>query len=879
MSKVRRRFALPEWLAISLFLLGLTTFLVHVDWLWRWDQLLYDVQLRFWSRSPPEDIVIVAIDDASLAELGRWPWPRRVHAGLVKQLSNAGARAIALDILFAEPDEQDPQSDAALTEAVAASGRVVLPIVIEEFRQGGQLVETLPFPALAAAAASLGHVHVDLDPDGIARRAYLLEGLAGAYWPSLSVALLRMIEPDGWRDLPGVLNPNPIPAPHSPYGIVRDHQIFIPFAGPPGHFPRYSYSQVLRGDYLADAFRDKIVLVGFTATGLGDILPTPVSAHSQPMPGVEINANLIDALRQGMTLELLATPWRLLLSGLIVLLPAFLFPRLTPRAVLLATGLLLVATVELSAALLSGFHLWFPPFAALLGVGLSYPLWSWRRLDHTMRYLKQELEQLHSEPDVMPFYGRSLPISRGLKFLRRIIPLDGWVLRDDRGHVLSQWGRVPDEPAEEPTTGAWLEHQRSLWTTIPREQGAWVMGFQWGCVEGASAGDKRLLMEFLQQFTPAPRRSARNTTELIENRIQQVQAATHQLRTMRRFISDTLGQMSDGLLVVNPAGRVVFANNRAALFLADDPEADLASADVMTLLAKVEIQGAITWTDALRSVLVERSVVRFEGRHGSGSDLLIQMAPLALEGDKLHGLILNLSDISLLKHSERKRAEALSFLSHDLRSPITSLLALVQLCRQESGALSTEELTSRVEHYAQKALRLAEDFLQLARAENASEATFDEIDLVTVAHNAVDEAYPEARAKNIKLRRHIEVDEAWLRGDAVLLERALMNLLGNAIKYCPQGATVGLCLTGDQEGIQCCVEDTGPGIPASELNRVFDRFHRVDSAESRDERGLGLGLAFVKVVADKHGGTVDVHSAPGKGSRFCLILATHDVAA
>ena len=96
-----------EWTAISIALLLGVLFLMYTDWLWRWDQVLYDSQFKMWSRPPPEDIVIIAIDDASLTELGRWPWSRSVHADLVRRLTGAGVRAIVFDILFSEADDRD----------------------------------------------------------------------------------------------------------------------------------------------------------------------------------------------------------------------------------------------------------------------------------------------------------------------------------------------------------------------------------------------------------------------------------------------------------------------------------------------------------------------------------------------------------------------------------------------------------------------------------------------------------------------------------------------------------------------------------------------------------------------------------------------------
>ncbi|MEW8428314.1 MAG: CHASE2 domain-containing protein, partial [Candidatus Thiodiazotropha sp.] len=248
---------LSERTRSALILLLFTGLLAASNWLWRWDLLLYDLQMGFVSRPPAEDIIIVAVDEKSLEILGRWPWSREVHAKLVDRLTQAGARAVVLDILFAEPDRANPDSDNQLIQAIAASERVFMPVILEEHRQGGILVESMPLPALSNVAAGLGHVHMDLDADGIARGVFLYEGLGQAYWPHLMLALLNWLDPEE----AGVGTAPSSRQMHNVHTINRHTHRLIPFYGPAGHYHRYSYSQVLDGDYLRNLFRDKIVLV------------------------------------------------------------------------------------------------------------------------------------------------------------------------------------------------------------------------------------------------------------------------------------------------------------------------------------------------------------------------------------------------------------------------------------------------------------------------------------------------------------------------------------------------------------------------------------------------------------------------------------------
>ncbi|MDH3871636.1 MAG: CHASE2 domain-containing protein, partial [Gammaproteobacteria bacterium] len=145
--------ARADRLVLPLLLAILTVLLIHQDWLWRLDRVIYDAQLRFWSRPAPENIVIISVDEESLAAIGRWPWPRSVHAKLLKTLSAEKPLAIGFDIILAEPDSLDPLSDAVLAEALNNSSNVIMPVVIEQSRLGGQFIETLPLTSLTAAAS------------------------------------------------------------------------------------------------------------------------------------------------------------------------------------------------------------------------------------------------------------------------------------------------------------------------------------------------------------------------------------------------------------------------------------------------------------------------------------------------------------------------------------------------------------------------------------------------------------------------------------------------------------------------------------------------------------------------------------------------------
>ncbi len=350
--------------------------------LWRWDRTIYDWLMSTDGEPPPADVLIVAVDEQSLAALGRWPWPRRLHADAVDRLTTAGARAVALAIMFSEPDTESG-SDTALVRAIKDNGRIVMPVMMEAVRAGGQLKETLPLPEIAAAAVALGHVDMEVDPDGLVRSTYLRAGLGEPYWPSLAGALLGVAEYSG-PDSPVAQN-SAARLGLSPYSWLREEQVFISFLGPPGHFPRVPFVDLLEGRVPADLIRDRVVFVGVTAAGLGGQMATPVSGGATQMPAVEVLANVYQGLRTDSHVKPLALTAQGVLAALLVVIPALLYLK-APSHSTIPLGIVTTGVpVAVSAVLMYGAGIWWPPLGAVLGGGLVFAGWNWRRLELTRR--------------------------------------------------------------------------------------------------------------------------------------------------------------------------------------------------------------------------------------------------------------------------------------------------------------------------------------------------------------------------------------------------------------------------------------------------------------------------------------------------------------
>ncbi|MGP1614174.1 MAG: CHASE2 domain-containing protein, partial [Pollutimonas bauzanensis] len=378
-----------EWLlatlAMMLFTMALSYFSDNIGFS-RLNHAFYDKTLAAAVHAvDSKDIVIVAIDDGSIDQIGYWPWRRSVHAQLLARLGQA--RAVGLDLVFSEVNPAYPQDDEQLAQAVRHHGKVVLPLVLDE--AGGSALA--PLAPLAGAARQMGYINIYPDEDGVIRSLTLERTLAsGEKVEHFVIALMR--------------------AAHEPAQPAAPRQagsapLLLPYAGTPGHFTIYPYAQVLNGQIPESDFKGKYVLVGSWGSGLGDAFPTPLSRQGESMSGVEILANgLQSALRR----HWISSPGRwqtALLSTLPVLLICLVLRRLSPRRSFLLAMAVLFLVFAASWLLMRYASVWIPVTASLVGTLLAYPVWSWRSQEAALQHIDRELQALSAE---QPAVGNAL---------------------------------------------------------------------------------------------------------------------------------------------------------------------------------------------------------------------------------------------------------------------------------------------------------------------------------------------------------------------------------------------------------------------------------------------------------------------------------------
>jgi len=756
-----------EWLWLTALLLAASAALCAFNGLGRIDQTLYDRSLDIYRFIEPADqiaatspIVIVAIDDASVAVLGRWPWRRALHAALIDRLSEA--KAVGIDIIFSEPEQQYPDDDRHLGEALARHGRVVLPYVSTGVAHGPPALR--PVAQLEQSASAMGFINLHADPDGVVR------ALPSIMQGHFALALAHIINP--------ALKESD----------TQDMRL-IPFLGSSHAFQIVSYLDVLRGDVPPAFFRNRLVLLGTYATALGDFYPTPLSHQDGAMPGVEILANMVQAYLDDSWIRPLPTWLRVMTGMTLTLLFCIMLLRLSPRNALLA-GFGLGIAVFLAVPMLLMLGYWLPPTAIFVVLILAYPLWSWRRQEAALRFFDQEISRLKREPSPLP---------------ERFFATDPLLTAKADSQLLA----------------------------------ADVLG------------------------------------DVLQTRIDTFQDALDRLRILRQTLADSLDGAPDPIMVCHPDGTILLVNPAARHWLRGSKNTKAIGRPALeVLLERLSDPGAHGAFEKLcqgDETLLRQGI---EFRDHCGRDMILRGAQLNQVRHRLLGMLLMLTDISPLRQAERQREEALRFISHDMRSPQNSILALLELHGDaaHANAMPGPQLTAQIAIHAQRTLDLVDSFMRLARAESAPLALAT-IDLADMLDETCDNFWALAQARQVTLVSSIDLRPAFLEADPTLLMRAISNLIDNALKFSPQGGTVSIALFAANDEWIIRIGDQGPGIAAQDQLRLFQPFAQVAPEPGKTApKGSGLGLAFVQKVAERHGGHCSIESQPGYGARFSIHL-------
>jgi two-component system sensor histidine kinase SenX3 len=324
-----------------------------------------------------------------------------------------------------------------------------------------------------------------------------------------------------------------------------------------------------------------------------------------------------------------------------------------------------------------------------------------------------------------------------------------------------------------------------------------------------------------------------------------------------------LNAVPDALVIVDRDGNEVFRNQAATRF-ADARHSDAVAAQLLARLV----------TRALAGEICTRELPLF----GPPREVLLITACPITSGGVAIGATAVVEDVTELRRVESVRRDFVANVSHELKTPIGALTLLAETIAAADDPEAARGLFDQMVREADRLARIVDDLLDLSLIEAQEAPTRERVPLRVLLDEAVERVRALALAKGIPIVYEPPTDDIVIACDPIQLVSAFTNLLDNAVKYSDEHGSVEVGTMHEHESVAIWVRDRGIGIPSRDLERVFERFYRVDRARSRATGGTGLGLSIVRHVAQVHGGDIVVDSIEGEGSTFRITLPVSGVA-
>jgi CHASE2 domain-containing sensor protein len=760
-------FSLWRWARLNVVLLVLTGLISLSFPVMSLNRRLGDSYFRLRGLRPTsKNVALVLIDDAALDRYGRWPWPRARLAQVVRAVREFHPKAIGIDILLSEPE--DESNDSALQSAIQEAGNVVLPSKISGSQE--RSLWTDPLPRFAKVAAAIGHAQAALDSDGVCRRIPLLEPSADGPRAAFALDMTRVAR-QGTSPQANAPRPTAGIELFEPSFLTIDYlQQFAPGERntvPP--FVTVSVRDLLEGAP-GKSMEGKIVLIGFGAAELSDRVFTPVSGQS-PMPGVEVNADAVDTLLEHRQIESLGTAIQLLLlvcTGMVLLWLVMRWPG--------TQGLLLLATVLLGEYVAGYF---------------AFAVWH-RQLDYGPILVAGVLAAPLAQLDSLVVVDRA--ITRRLKELQLLLP-------------------VTDQPPPGQVT--------------------------------------------------TPNRSA--SSSRLHWKLASLQRLENELTSLYTFDQTLLEAMQEVLAVYELDGRLLFHNSSWTRFC-DQQDVKTTSrleeiAPMLGLAGDLSRLSLDNGASLEKELFLKETAWRFRA--------LRLPWPSAAEPN---AIMLLGEDISARRQRDQARAEAIGFVTHELRTPLIAIQGFAEVLMRYPRQAAGSEAPTTIFRESRRLVAMINAYLEVLRMDVGSRPLrIKPVGIAEMVHHVEQILQPLAQSAQIAIYTEITPQAHTLNCDEPLVAGALLNLLSNAVKYSPRESKVTLQVLVKNEQVEFQVRNPGPVIPPEGLERIFEAYYRVPDL-SGDKPGWGLGLAFVKRISEQHGGGVQVSSSAYAGTCFSLTL-------
>ena len=353
----------------------------------------------------------------------------------------------------------------------------------------------------------------------------------------------------------------------------------------------------------------------------------------------------------------------------------------------------------------------------------------------------------------------------------------------------------------------------------------------------------------------------------INKLIKSAEKITEEENKRENTLETILLHMTDGIIAFNMEGEIILINPAAKKFLSIGPE-DITFDDIFSKFKLgINLEKIIyldNWTSTEQRIQVEDKYMK------------VFFAPFKNQSSRPDGVIAVVQDITEHVRLDNVQKEFVADVSHELKTPITSIMGYADtLLEGEYDKETQEKFLNVIASEARRMARLVTDLLTLSRYDNNKKRVRKEsFDLGDLVKKCQDKLAIEIKKKNHMVNCFVTADVPPVYADRDDIERVVLNILTNSIKYTPEGGEIKIYVGFVYNDSYITIFDNGIGIPEEDLTRIFERFYRVDKARTREMGGTGLGLSIAKEILDKNGGSIDIKSTVGQGTEVVIRIPT-----
>ncbi len=823
-----------------------------------------------------ERVVIVALDDTSLAAYGRSPgtWSRTLYADLIRELHGANARVIAFDIIFSESEAEDTdiidaiefarQSPQRTRFVLAVAGTESLPIRsgLAEYPSGIRMNSVLqPNEVLRRATDYIGFVNSFPDVDSNIRRQPSIIDFDGDFALSFSItvylAYLR-IPPSAF---PQVINTEDSITSITPqrrlpvdgFGFWLNDFFSTPGLESASSFPIISFRDVIEGQADLSIFDDKIVLVGLiNAVGATDRYLVPSSTNGQPMAGVEIHANAIETLLQDKALveqSRLSEIVMIILASVAVSIGGG-YPRWYFK-ILIWIGSILLAAIVSSLIFAQGrivvnlLYLWLAlslPMLFAIGVEISQEISRRLRSEFLLESVTQVEQQRLLLGKIWPLIAQDI---------RQLMPdAKGAILQLSDGESTIIESIHATKSDLQPI--AWQAYQTAKIIHQGRQHAIPII---WqNKIYGIIALETSRRHDFVRITVED---LAKRIAPSIENAV-----LYQQTRQQQEIQAAIFANIPEAIIVVdNQLSAIQW--NTAFDKLVVKPIA--LNQDLIEILESNDIPEQAL--EALKVKFTLGEIIRDElGIRGQTFNLTA--APF--QGSS--GWVVILADVTKIAELSQLKTQMIRMASHDLKNPLSRVIGYAELI--DMGKTLDERNNQFISHISNAGNEMLEIITKILDLEQlrSKEAHKESLDFARLVREVYARFEPDFTRKAQTHHLQIQPSTIMINGNYQQLSQVVANLLSNANKYTDDGGDILLNIRIDGQKMLMTVRDNGYGIPYEAQSKLFTEFYRVQTRQTANISGTGLGLSLIKFVLEAHHGRIWVQSREGQGSTFFVEL-------